>query len=438
MIRSGVRVPRDPRPQKQELFNYTYRHSHTIAKLRQEKRQPITMKKNKNINIRRIFQISAILSLIIIYLIQWNRIISTPSLRTGADFIAFFAGGRIAQENGFSSAYNIPAQHRIEETLIGFSLTEKQVLLYNHVPYLLPLLKLLVNADYIGSFIRWLILMLCIYAAGSLIFLNEIFKGGKNEANSILIISTLTFFPFIYSLFIGQDTAMLFLGVSLWCVGILKKQDWLAAAGLALTTVRPHLCLTLAIPFCFRYRKVWWRFMIIAGLLTLTSIFLLEQKGTLDYINILRISANGNWYGMNESSMLNLIGLIWRIYPLTDPRIIHSISWFGYLTGIGLVSFLWVKSRELDGRLLGASIIIALLFAPHLHFHDLALLIIPLIFAIRIPIPNISPQQISLLPLIISLVFLFEPMRYILPYGLYAALFWWLIKINPKQTQVHG
>lgn len=225
------------------------------------------MDKNKSINIRRVFYIAATFSLTLIYLIQWGRMISTPSQRTGTDFMAFYAVGRISQEYGFSSAYNIDAQHEIEQTVVGFDLTEEQVLLYNHMPYLIPLLKLLVNDDYVGSFIRWAILMLGIYLIGGNFFLNAILPNEKNGIYSTLLTGMLTFFPFFYSLLLGQDTAILFIGISLWCVGILKKQDWLAATGLVLTTVRPHICLALAIPLFFRYRKVWWRFFIIAGFL---------------------------------------------------------------------------------------------------------------------------------------------------------------------------
>jgi hypothetical protein len=395
------------------------------------------MDKNKSINLWRVFQIAATFSLIIVYLIQWYQMILIPPLRTGADFIAFYSAGRIAQKYGFSSAYNIAAQHEIEQIVVGFDLAQEQVLLYNHIPYLVPLLKLLVNADYIGSFIRWVVLMLGVYGIGCIFFLKTIFSNEKNRVHSTLLIGILTFFPFFYSLLIGQDTALLFLGISLWCAGILKKQDWLAATGLALTTVRPHICLTLAIPFFFRYRRIWWRFVIVAGLLMIESILMLGREGTLSFINLLRISANGTWYGMNESAMPNLTGLMWRIFPLLDAGLVHALGWFGYLAGIGLVSVLWIKARELDGRLWGTSIIIALLFAPHLHYHDLTLLVIPLIFAVTLPNSLISQQRLALLPLGISLLMIPEFLRYILPYVLYAALIWWLAKnpltgINPK------
>jgi len=390
----------------------------------------------KSIHLSWVFQMAAACSLVLIYLIQWGRMISIPSQRTGADFIHFYAAGRLSQEYGSSSVYNIDNQRKVEQIVVGFDLAKEQVLPYNHMPYLIPFLGLLVNADYIGSFIRWALLMLGVYIASTIFFLNKVFPDPKDKARSAALMGTLTFFPFFISLLLGQDTALLFLGVCLWYVGILKKQDWLAATGLALTTIRPQICLTLAIPLFFRYRKVWWRFFVIAALLALASILMLGKEGTLDFINLLRISAGGTWYGMNQSAMLNLIGLILRTLPWLDAGLVRAVGWVGYLTGIGLLSVLWFKAPILEGCLLSKSIIIALLFAPHLHFHDLTLLIIPLIFAIRLHALKIPSNWLTLLPLVISLLFVLEPLRYILPYVLYAALFWWFTKNKSESTQI--
>lgn len=389
-----------------------------------DKRKPI-----KNIDMWWVFQIAATCSLVLVYVFVWSKMISTPSQRTSADFIHFYSAGKIAQQYGPSLVYNIDLQRKAEEDVRGVALAEWQVLPYNHMPYLIPLLKLLVNTDYVNSFMRWVVLMLGTYTAGSIFFLNNIFRTTKDNIYFSFMMGMLTFFPFFFnSLLLGQDTALLFLGVVLWCIGILKKQDWLAAIGLALTTIRPHICLTLAIPLFFRYRKVWWRFFAIAGILALACILMLGKEGTLGFINLLQITANGTWYGTNQSAMLNLIGLMLRILPFIKPDIVRILGWVGYAAGIGIVSFMWIKARKLGSKLLGISIVIALLCAPHLHYHDLTLIIIPLVFACLLPVPSVSSKRMAQLPLGVSLLLLLEPLHFILPYILYVLLVWWLRK----------
>lgn len=131
---------------------------------------------------------------------------------------------------------------------------------------------------------------------------------------------------------------------------------------------------------------------------------------------------------MNEPAMPNLIGLTRRIFPSVDAGLVHAVSWFGYLAEIGLVSFLWMKARELDGRLLSISIIIALLCAPHLHYHDLTALIIPLIFAVTLPVSVIPLKRLAILPFGISLLMIPKVIHYIIPYVLYSAIIWYLAK----------
>ncbi len=379
-----------------------------------------TMKKNlSSINYIFVFQLVAILSLILIYTAQWVTMITSPSLRTGTDFSAFYAGGKVAREHGFSNAYKIELQQSVQEELLGFPLVEGQALLYNHVPYLLPILSCLVSENYISSFTQWAFLMLIAYTVGVLVFL----KNTRTGFNPLLLISALLFFPFFQSILLGQDTALLFLGMALWCAGMETKNDWLAAIGLALTTVRPHICLALAIPLFFSHRSVAWRFFLAAGVLTLFSMLLIGKDGSLDFVHILQVSAGGTWYGMKEAAMFNLIGLLSRTFPRLDPELIRALGWAGYGIGILLAVVGWRQNKlELPVKI-SLTIILALFFAPHLHYHDLTLLIIPLIFL------TAKDNRTSLIPLGVSLLLLIlYPLYYILPYALYASLTVWLLQ----------
>ena len=381
------------------------------------------MKKNSPIDFRFVFQFVASLSLLIIYVFQWGTMIASPSLRTGTDFISYYAVGRISQDQGYSKAYDISMQQKVQEEQVGFSLAEGQVLLYLHVPYLLPILRWLVTPNYSASFIFWALLMAAVYAVGIFIFLHPIKGRVDSLFNFPLFIGMILFFPFFQSLLLGQDTALLFLGVVLWLVGMKENRNWLAAIGLALTSVRPHMCVLFALPSLFQNRAVAWRFLVAGGILGLLSFLLLGWEGTLGFVQILRVSAGGAWYGMNEADMFNLIGLASRLLLFLSPEVIRLLGWTGFAAGVATSILIWRRTDISVSARVGSVILLAMFFAPHLHYHDLTLLILPLALL------SASDDRASYLPLGVSLLLLLlQPLYYILPYVLYVGLAGWLVK----------
>jgi hypothetical protein len=370
-------------------------------------------------------------SLLIIYFVWWGRMIGDPVERSGADFIAFYSVGRVAQAHGFTSIYDIEQQQKIEQEVVGFPLAEGQVLLYNHMPYLAPLLALVVSESYVGSFERWILVLISIYLIGTQFLIKSLFAAEKADVHFVLLIVTLTFSPLFISLWQGQDTAFLYLGVVFWCVGILKKQDWLIAVGLALATVRPHISIALAVPLLFQYRRAWWRSLLLISFLALFSVMILNVQGTLGFVNLLRISSEGVWFGMKPEAMLNLLGLLLRIVQFPNPGVASWIGWLVYLAGIILIGALWQRSEIIDSRLLGLSILIALVTAPHLHLHDLTLLIFPLLFIAQDRMVTRSEPRWALIPLGASLFLLIgillDEVYYIFPYLLFIILVYLLI-----------
>jgi hypothetical protein len=342
-------------------------------------------------------------ALLIIYLVWWARMIGDPIERNGTDFVAFYATGRVAQMHGFSSIYNIELQQKIEQEVVGFQLAEGQVLLYIHPPYLVPLLTLVVDDTYAGSFKRWVLILICIYLIGNLFFVKSLYANEKAEMQFMLFAGAFTLAPLFISLWQGQDTAFLYLGVVFWCVGILKKHDWLISAGLALATIRPHITIALAIPLLFGYRRAWWRSVFLICILAVLSVMLIRFQGTMDFLNLLRISSAGTWFGMNPEAMPNLLGFILRIVQFPNPGTASLIGWLIYLAGIAVLCVIWQRSNIPAGRLLGLSVLIAIVTAPHLHLHDLTLLIFPLLVIVNDRIAAPFNQRWILLPLGTSL-----------------------------------
>ena len=374
-------------------------------------------------------------ALLTIYVVWWGRMIANPVERTSTDFISFYSAGRVARLQGFASIYNADEQQKVEQDVVGFPLVEGQVLLYNHMPYLAPLLALVMSDHYVASFVRWLLILVALYLIGTQFMIKSLFAEETPEMRLVLFAGALTFLPIFISLWQGQDTAFLYLGVVLWCVGLLKKQDWLVAAGLALVTVRPHFSIALALPLLFKNQRAWWRSVLVIGLLGLVSVLLVTIQGALGYVNRLLVSSDAAWFGMKPEAMLNLQGLLIRVVPSLDLDTASKIGWFLYLVGIVLLCILWQRSKSIDARLLGLSILIAVVTAPHIHLHDLAILIFPILFVAHERMHTESEPRWLLFPLGASLCFLIglllEPVYYILPYLLFILLAY--LFLTPRQ-----
>jgi hypothetical protein len=54
----------------------------------------------QTLNLRRALLTTGLVSLALVYVVLWLGMIGDPRERTGADFIAFYAAGRIARTEG--------------------------------------------------------------------------------------------------------------------------------------------------------------------------------------------------------------------------------------------------------------------------------------------------------------------------------------------------
>ncbi len=382
--------------------------------------------------VRRIFIIAGILSLFVSYLGIWGRMISDPVERTGADFIHFYSAGRIAQSQGATHVYDLSLQQKVQEEQVGFSLVPGQVLPYNHIPYLIPVLKAIVNTNYIDSFYKWDSIMILLYIGGVMI-LSGLLKQASLVRSSISMTATgsLLFLPVFVSLMNGQDTALLFLGAAIWMYGLVSGEEFLAGVGLSLTTVRPHIALILALPMLFRYRKVFVGFALGAGGLALLSVLILGMNGVREFIDVLLITAGGEWYGTKQLAMFNLIGLLTRTFPLLEAETIRTFGWTIYGMMTIFLCIFWARTKDLQTGQIGLTVILAVFSVPHLHFHDLTLLLIPIYDLIRLSKRDSQPKTAiaTTLPVAISLILLLSNvsplLQYTVPYFIMLALATW-------------
>jgi hypothetical protein len=210
---------------------------------------------------------------------------------------------------------------------------------------------------------------------------------------------------------------------------MIMEKDPVSGLGLAMLVIRPQIALVLSIPFIFKRRRVWWWFCVGALALAIYCFILVGVRGTQDFIHVLFLSAGGQGYGINQNAMFNFIGMMFRIFPHTNPAFGQRLAWEFYLLVIIGLSILWwrVPKIQLWHQVLALSL--SMFIAPHLHYHDLSFLVLPVLglsLIIARSWPGHSKVVLVALPVTASLVLLFtdiwDPLRFVIPYLLILTL----------------
>ena len=303
-----------------------------------------------------------------------------PFVEDGRDLLAFVTAGRIAEDVRFGSesVYDPDINRHVQEELTGKTIPPGTGLPFIHPPYLLPVQRAFAPLDYAEFWLRWSAIMACLFLAGFL-FLDTAFAHAGVSAPLRLAFGAVgvAFSPVVISLVQGQDTALLYFAVAGWLAAYGARRDFLAGLALSLATIRPHIALVLAIPFLFARRRVLMGFA--TGSVVLLGWFLIQvgPAGLLEYVHVSLGLAGGKESGVDLPNWVSLVGILDRLMP-------DSASWLGPAFGWGIwagmligLCALWRRRNFTGGPLLldlGIAVFLSLALAPHMNFHDLALI----------------------------------------------------------------
>jgi hypothetical protein len=372
--------------------------------------------------------------------IVWYTILTVSYIKKGqvegSDFRWFYAVGKVSRQYGSGAVYDLELAAIAQAQVAGTAVGEERILLPNHPPFVYPVMALLADLDFRQAYNCYL-LGVWIFTAAimSTLYLLLRKRDWPRLDAFLLSCSVLLFEPFFISVLKGQDTYILLIGGLFLLFSFIGKKDWLAGIGLGLMLIRPQIALILAIPFLFRKQRVWWWFLATAALLGIYSFIQIGWSGIRDYIVVLGLSTGVEGFGWDEVGMFDAVGLIMRMIPTLDLDLIHVIGWIFYLASMVGLSILWSSSKAIQQWHLSLAVILGLFAAPHLHYHDLALLAVPLVGLV---VAGVERKKIKIstagaLPMITSIVFLFsefwDPARLTFPYLLMAGLpvwTWWV------------
>lgn len=361
----------------------------------------------KTIRLRRVLAISGLSALLVLYVLLWLQLLSSPEKRTGADFIGHFSAIEIARANGFSHIYDLTAQRAVQTQLVGFDFPEAQTGYFTHPPFILLLVWPFATQDFVQSLVFWQVCLLLIQAVTAFL-LSEMFPVGlwTQSQRWTLGLGVFLFFPGLSGFLNGQDTALLTLGTAIWAAALRREKYWMAGLGLSLWVIRPQIAILLLAALLFSQRKMLAGFLSGALALTLISLMLIGVSGVQDYLFLLGWVKNGLFTHAHTNDMPTLAGILVRSGLRLSETWFQAIIWAGFFIAlVGVAGWRWLKRRSLFslGSMSGL-ILLALIFLPYAHYHETVLLIVPCLVVIQ-RVAQKFPQQtnwLMLTPLAVS------------------------------------
>jgi hypothetical protein len=301
----------------------------------------------------RVLTTAAVIVFSMLYLVGWVR--AEPVV----DFPAFYSAGRLYREG--QRVYDLQAQCEAQK-----GLTTLECFPFPHPPVLLPVIALTAVDNFglayrlYGVFIIFLF-SLCLFPLNRLA-----------ERDSLKTTALITFLPTWMAVIATQSTPLALLGVLFWVMFLVKGRDFVAGIALSLSLVKPHIAVALAVPLLFARRRAFFGFCAGGAALVAYSFLLIGAEGFKDFVDIARLMSKGEGYYINQHRMFNVAG------ALSRSGLNTFWAWPAYVAGVAIVSLLWRKAGT-GLPLLGVGVVVATLTAPHLHLHDLSLLIVPML-----------------------------------------------------------
>lgn len=306
----------------------------------------------------------------------------------GIDFTATLTGARVVRDGDGKHLYDLAAQRQAQARVLGsyITLRDGSVLPYLHPPFEALLVAPLLALSYGTLYLLWSGLILLAFG-GSLTLLARTLplRGGA----AWLLPAALCSYQGLYqSLWLGQSSPLVLLGLTGAYVGLRRGRDGWAGVALALVAIKPQMLLVVGLILLLMRR---WRPLLVCGaLLAGLSVAAMPVLGLLWPLRYARflsgIAQWGDAFHEYPAIMHNWRGLAFNLFSGVAPWLVGpSVTVLTILALGGLIWAWWRARGELrDGSwgvsadlLWALACLLAVLVAPHLYTHDLTTLALP-------------------------------------------------------------
>jgi hypothetical protein len=305
----------------------------------------------RRVRAQRVISTILFVGLISFYFSAW-RAVRAPL----TDFLPMYAAARLMQAN--QNPYDLKAQCKVESAV-----RTDLCMPFNHTPVLLPLVSFITTDDYHASYTRWCLLLVLVLAV-------TVFPAYRLSKNLDASLQAILFLPILISVTQGQDTAFMLSGIFIWALLLKAKRDFWAGVALTLTMIKPQIALLFGVPMAFSRPRAFLGFVVGGVLAVAFSFSLVDSEGFKGLIEIVRLSSRGQTLGVNHADMYSAVGIFAR------AGLSPYWVWPVFVAALFVLGWMW-RRYGTSIHAISLGIIVITIAAPHLLFHDIAPLAIP-------------------------------------------------------------
>jgi len=313
----------------------------------------------------------------------------SPQLRVlkgNSDFLAQYTAGWLLLHGEGEHLYDVGAQKQVQAKVLASLNSDVQfaagLLLFTHPPFVALSYAPVARLPFVTGFLVWNVISLICFVAG-IAQLVRYYRLHEQSDFEVLTFLILFYLPFSATLLQGQNTAVAFLFLVLSFLSFKRGSELKAGIWLSLVLVKFQLLPVMLLVLLFKRR---WQallgFCVGGFVLTLISLGVVGWEGLLRYLKLL--SEMPQWvnrFGLNPLGADCIRGQMFLLFHNTLPGAIPGMT---ILLDVMLVIVLfrcwkgqWNAQSEFFDLKFALLIIVGLLVAPHVNFHDQAFLLLP-------------------------------------------------------------
>lgn len=319
------------------------------------------------------------------------------------DFVSLYTGA-LLMATDHAALYDLEKQRLVQQPIDPSR--GSWVLPFFYPPFFAVALLPLASLSFSAAFATMTMVNLALLLAAIGILVRKL-RLTRHQANWLML-ATLCNYGVHYALLEAQTSFIALMLLALFVMALQDSSPGKAGAWASLMVFKPQLAVA---PFLILLGKRKWRELALSlaliALLGLVSLAAVGVEGVRDYLELSRRAAAGDEFlHIQPEGMHNLRSLAYFFFA---PPWRDFIWWIATIAAMVLI-FVRGRGKAVSGRisLTGwISILLAgVLIAPHLHSHDLTLLIVPAAFVLKRagdvvpPLVSFALVAVGILPLI--------------------------------------